>query len=73
MPLSADPKYPSRRAYVVKFRGDATPHALAGRVENLVTGRQLEFRSGGELLDSIARDLFEHVNEPPVDVTEDGR
>jgi hypothetical protein len=66
MPLSPDPKYPSRRAYVVKFRGDATPHALAGRVENLVTGRQLDFTSGGELLDSIARDLLAHVNEPPV-------
>ena len=73
MTLSADPKYPSRRAYVVKFRGDATPHALAGRVENLVTGRQLEFTSGGELLDSIARDLLAHVNEPTVDVTEDER
>ena len=73
MTLNADPKYPSRRAYVVKFRGDATPQALAGRVENLVTGRQLEFTSGGELLDSIARDLLAHVNEPNVDVTEDER
>ena len=73
MTLSPDPKYPSRRAYVVKFRGDATPHALAGRVENLVTGRQLEFTSGGELLDSIARDLLAHVNEPIVDVTGDER
>jgi hypothetical protein len=73
MSLSADPKYPSRRAYVVKFRGDATPHALAGRIENLVTGRQLEFTSGGELLDSIARDFLAHVNEPPVDVMGDER
>jgi hypothetical protein len=64
MPLRADPKYPSRRAYVVKLRGDATPPVLAGRIENLVTGRQLEFTSGGELLDSIARDLRYHVNEP---------
>ena len=68
MPLKADSKYPSRRAYVVKFRGDATPHALAGRIENLVSGRQLEFTSGGELLDCIARDLLEHVNEPPADL-----
>ena len=63
MPLKADPKYPSRRAYVVKLRGDTTPPVLAGRVENLVTGRQRAFTSGGELLDSIARDLLEHVNE----------
>jgi hypothetical protein len=37
---------------------------LAGRIENLVTGRQLEFASGDELLDSIARDFLDHVNEP---------
>jgi hypothetical protein len=65
MPLRADPKYPSRRAYVVKLRSDAMPPVLAGRIENLVTGRQLEFASGGELLDSIARDLRDHVNEQP--------
>ena len=73
MPLSADPKYPSRRAYVVKFRGDALPNALAGRIENLVTGRQLEFTSGYDLLDCIARDLLEPVNEPPVELTGDER
>ena len=73
MPLNSDPKYPSRRAYVVKFRGDATPHALAGRVENLVSGRQLEFTSGGDLLNSFARDLLAHGNEPPVDVSGDER
>ena len=69
MPLRPDPKYPSRRAYVVKFRGDATPHALAGHIENLLTGRQLEFTSGGDLLDCIARDLLEHVNEHATDLT----
>ena len=73
MSLRADPKYPSRRAYVVKFRGDATPHALAGRIENLVSGRQLEFTSGCDLLDCFARDLLEHVNEPPADLTGDER
>jgi hypothetical protein len=65
MPFTADPKYPSRRAYVVKLRGDATPLALAGRIENLVTGRQLEFKSGADLLDCIARDVPEHTNDPP--------
>ena len=73
MPLSSDSKYPSRLAYVVKFRGDATPHALTGRIENLVSGRQLEFTSGGDLLDCFVRDLLEPVNELPVDLAGDGR
>jgi hypothetical protein len=57
MTLNSATKYPNRRTYVVKVRSDADPHALAGRLENLVTGQQREFASGGELLDSIARDL----------------
>ena len=70
MPLNRDPKYPSRRAYVLKVRGDAKPDALAGRLENLVTGRQLEFASGGELLDSIATDLEAGGSGAPVDATD---
>jgi hypothetical protein len=73
MSLRADPKYPSRRAYVVKFRSDATLHALAGRIENLVTGRQLEFISGGDLLGCLTRDLLEQVDDPSADLTEDER
>ena len=57
MTFNTDSKYPTRRAYVVKVRGDAKPDALAGRLENLVTGRQREFASGRELLESIASDL----------------
>jgi len=57
MPLNPESKYPNRRAYVLKLRGDATPGALAGRLENLVTGRQREFASADELLHSIAGDL----------------
>jgi hypothetical protein len=57
MSLNPESKYPSRRAYVVKVRSDASPDALAGRLENLVTGTQCEFSSGRELLDSIAADL----------------
>jgi len=38
-------------------RGDAKPSALAGRVENLVTGRQQEFSSAWELIQSIVTDL----------------
>lgn len=57
MPLKSEATYPSRRTYVLKLRSDAGPNALAGRLENLVTGGQREFVSGAELLDSIARDL----------------
>lgn len=59
MSLKPDSKYPNRRAYVLKLRSDATREDLAGRLENLVTGRQSQFESGRELLDSIARDLYE--------------
>ena len=64
MSFSIDSKYPTRRAYVVKLRGDATPDALAGRVENLVTGSQREFSSGRELVDSIANDLGAAALDP---------
>ncbi len=57
MVLNPESKYPNRRAYVLKLRADATPGALAGRLENLVTGRQHEFASVDELLASIASDL----------------
>ncbi|MGZ5179552.1 MAG: hypothetical protein ACXWC2_03680 [Ramlibacter sp.] len=57
MVLNTESKYPNRRAYVLKLRGDAHPGAIAGRLENLVTGRQLEFASASELLDAITREL----------------
>ena len=57
MTLNPESKYPSRRAYVLKLRADATAEALAGRIENLVTGRQREFASAFELLAFIASDL----------------
>ncbi len=57
MTLKSESTYPSRRAYVLKLRSDASAGALAGRLENLVTGGQREFASGHELLESIASDL----------------
>jgi hypothetical protein len=57
MTLTSKPKYPSRRAYVLKLRSDALPHALTGCVENLVSGRQREFGSAQELLETLVRDL----------------
>jgi len=65
MPLNPESKYPSRRAYVVKMRNDASAHALAGRVENVVTGRSHEFTSGRELLESIASDLQANAKGKP--------
>ena len=67
MSLNPQSKYPSRRAYIVKVRSDAKPHALAGRLENLVTGRQHDFATGRELLDSIAHDLDAGGDERPRD------
>jgi hypothetical protein len=57
MTLNAETKYPTRRAYIVKLRSDANSDAFAGRIENLVTGRQHEFASARELIESIASDL----------------
>jgi hypothetical protein len=57
MILNADSKYPNRRAYIVKLRGDAAPNALRGRVENLLTCEQHEFASSLELIALIEADL----------------
>ena len=57
MILSTDSKYPSRRAYVIKLRSDASADALIGRLENLVTGRRSEFTSARELLRQIVDDI----------------
>ena len=65
MILRADPKYPSRRTYVVKLRSDATPDELCGRLENLVTCEQLDFASARELFELIARDIESCGAEPP--------
>ena len=67
MSLNTESKYPTRRAYVLKLRGDAKSDALSGRLENLVTGSQRKFASGRELLESIARDLELSAREPTAD------
>jgi len=65
MVLNTESKYPNRRAYVLKLRADAAPGVLAGRLENLVTGRQLEFASAHELVESITRDLQAAAGDRP--------
>ena len=69
MVLNPESKYPNRRAFVLKLRGDATPEALAGRLENLVTGQQREFASAHELLESIAFDLASPASKRPAGAT----
>ncbi|CAI8817737.1 ATP-binding protein [Pseudomonas sp. IT-P253] len=71
MSLNPESKYPSRRSYVVKLRGDAAPGALVGRLENLVTGRQSEFSSAEELLESIASDLLSAAGEHTTDADDE--
>lgn len=66
MTLNGRTKFPSRRTYVVKVRGDAKPDTISGRLENLVTGQQREFACGHELLDSIASDLAANAEDTSV-------
>ena len=69
MSLKPEPRYPSRRAYVLKVRSDAKPYALAGRLENLATGRRIEFATAEELVDSLASDLAASGAERPAGPT----
>ena len=62
MSLNPESKYPTRRAYVVKVRSGAKPNALAGRLENLVTGAQREFTCGGEFFD-VGGEFFEDAGD----------
>lgn len=64
MVLNSDSKYPNRRAYVVKLRGDAAAGGLRGRVENLLTCEQREFASAQELVALIEADLLASSTSP---------
>ena len=57
MSHSPEIRYPNRLSYVLKLRADATPEALAGRLENVVTGRRLEFASAGALLEALVDEI----------------
>lgn len=69
MALKLETTYPSRRTYVLKLRSDAGDGALAGRLENVVTGGQREFTSGKELLEAVTSDLKFSVAEGLVGAT----
>jgi hypothetical protein len=66
MVLSERSKYPSRRTYVVKLRGDVAPQALAGVVENVVTGKQYGFASAEQLVDVFQSEVTAAGSEPPI-------
>ena len=68
MALNTESKFTSRRTYVVKLHSHAKPGALAGRLENFVTGQQHEFASSDELIASILNDL-DSTDERPVPQT----
>ena len=71
MSLKHEPKYPSRRAYVLKLRSDGAPGTFAGRLENMVTGIRREFASGEEMVASIASDILDgssaEAGEPSIE------
>jgi hypothetical protein len=68
--MKSESIYPSQRSYLLKLHSEAMPDALAGRLQNLVTGGQRDFSSGHELLKSIAVDLAAASHEAPADATQ---
>ena len=69
MTLDREPRFPSRRTYVLKLRSDARPGLVAGRLENLVTGEQREFASASELMRTLESDLEASGHERPPEPT----
>ncbi|MFH1815167.1 MAG: hypothetical protein ABIF28_13550 [Pseudomonadota bacterium] len=65
MSLRSESKYPIHRAYVVKLSSNATPVALRGRLENLVSGTHREFTSADELFRLMTGDLESGGHNPP--------
>jgi hypothetical protein len=69
MTLDHQSKYPAALHYVVKLHRDAVDagHGLAGRLENMSTGRRCEFVSGEHLLALLAGDLELTTQQAPGD------
>jgi hypothetical protein len=67
--MKPESTYPTRRSYLLKLHSEAMPDALAGRLQNLLTGGQREFASGHELLQSIAGDLAAVTSDASADAT----
>jgi hypothetical protein len=67
MTLRSDSKFPVHRAYVVKLSSDASPGALRGRLENLVSGKASDFTSASELFRLMTVDLGSAGRQSPDD------
>jgi hypothetical protein len=57
MNLRSTPNFPSTRCYVLKLHRDATPAdgRLQGRLEHIASGEHVDFTSGDDLLNWVAR------------------
>jgi hypothetical protein len=59
MTLNAQSTFPSSRRYVLKLHRDASPHReqIAGRLENMASGRSFDFNSADELFACLKADM----------------
>ena len=58
MTLNRVPHFPVSRRYVLKLHRDATPtQGVCGRLENMTTGKQFDFRTATELLAILDQEL----------------
>jgi hypothetical protein len=59
MTLNSQTTFPSTRRYVLKLHRDAAPRReqIAGRLENMTSGRHFDFGSAEELFDCLAADM----------------
>jgi hypothetical protein len=59
MTLNSQSTYPSTRRYVLKLHRDASPRReqIAGRLENMSSGRHFEFNGAEELFECLAADM----------------
>lgn len=67
MALSSEPRYPSKRQYLLQLQGDAgrEGHALSGRLEHIHTGERREFASAEQLLAVLEAELNKLDQAPP--------
>lgn len=58
MTLNSQATYPFTRSYVVKLHRDAMPQRgdIAGRLENMASGRHFDFRTADELIACLMQD-----------------
>lgn len=71
--MTLDPHlpYPSTRSYVLKLHRDALPERgkLAGRLENMTSGRHYDFNCGEQLLACLLADLMLHDADTSIRIT----